>query len=93
MDLMTTGNYITIIVLCDDYENAIKAYHSWLNYLECTDPEYIQDYNEATLSVETDEVLRYIFCDYRMEDIFALIADSIISMNELCLFEGDILKY
>ena len=72
----------TILVLCDDYPMAKNAYNAWVTFLKDTEPGFIQNYSEANLSVETGRLLRYIFCDYRMESLLEKAANTTMCMLE-----------
>lgn len=80
-------SHINIIVMCDNYYTAIAAYRGWLTYLEAVEPGWVQEYSEASLSVTTDETLRYIFCDWRMIDVLQNIADVVIDIEEFIMIE------
>lgn len=87
-----TMSNMTIVISCPDFYQAKDAYTIWNAYLELEEPGSILDRNEAALCIETegvfDGVFRYIFCDYRMEEVLGDVADVIMGLDEFLLFEG-----
>lgn len=79
--------HIVIVVLCNDYEEACIEYDMWLECLQINEAASIVSSNKASLTIDVD-VLRYIFCDYRMECFFEEKADAIVPLSEFLLFES-----
>lgn len=79
---------ITIVISCDSYDTAVNAHQFWLKYLNENEAGTVKAENKANLSIETSGIFRYIFCDYRLEDLFDSFADSVLSLDEFLLFEG-----
>ena len=75
-----------VVVLCDSYRAASDAFSVFMRILSYYDPWTIRVVNEAALYVETDEDLRYIFCDYRMSKLFEDSTLDILEESEF--FEG-----
>lgn len=59
-----------IVVLCRSFEDAKEAFSSFMQYLLEYEPWSILNFWNDCYCVETDENLRYIFVDYRMEHVF-----------------------
>ena len=79
---------LTIVIFCESYEIAIEAYKFWLSYLSLMEAGTIEKHCEANLSVETNGIFRYVFCDDRFEFIFSTFADAMMSLDEFLMFEG-----
>lgn len=75
-----------IVVLCDSFSSAQKAFDFFMCILECDYPGVIRRKYESELCVETDDDLRYIFVDWRMSEIFREMTPDI--MDEEDFFEG-----
>ena len=84
--VLETG-HMNIVILCDDYYTAMQAYDIWISFLNDNEPGFIQDYSKAKMCVETEGDLRYIFCDYRMADIFDTAADVFMHLEEFFAVE------
>lgn len=59
-----------IVILCQSFEDAKEAFGLFMQYLLEYEPWSILNFWNACYCVETDENLRYIFVDYRMEHAF-----------------------
>lgn len=73
-----------IVILCNSFEEAMDAYDMFLSFLEEFEPFSIRKTYRVCYCVETDDDLRYIFTDYRMEKIF----DSPDKIDVDRFFEG-----
>lgn len=88
MDFMTrNGLYLTVVVLCDSFNQAKESYQEWLQFLKTNSPERLDDYGEAGLFVKMDRFFRYIFCDERMEPTFEMVADTVIDRDTFFALE------
>lgn len=75
-----------IVILCESWKAACKAYSLFLNFLEDNEPWSIKTIYNHTNCVETDDDLRYIFVDYRMQNVFNDLRPDIIYAQDF--FEG-----
>lgn len=75
-----------IVVLCDSYEDAEEAFYIFLDILDLMFRSCVRGRFEKCLCVETDDNLRYIFCDYRMRGIFESFTKDLLEKEEF--FEG-----
>lgn len=60
--------YMTV-VLCDSFDQAQSAFSIFMDFLEKFDCFLIDKVYESSYCVETVENIRYIFIDYRFENI------------------------
>ena len=66
-----------IVILCDSYNDARMAFLTFLDFIQ-ENGIIINEVYRHCLCVETDDDLRYIFVDYRMEDQFKKMNPDII---------------
>lgn len=59
-----------IVVLCNSFKEAQDAFADFMDFLETYEPLAISKVFEYSYCVETDDDLRYIFVDYRFENMF-----------------------
>lgn len=79
-----------IVVLCSSFYRAMEAFQEFLDFVEWFDSYLIRKVYAAEYCVETVEDLRYIFVDYRMEDLFIEMNADILDEEE---FFQDMDKY
>ena len=76
-----------IVVSCNSFKQAQDAFSLFMDFLEKYEPLSINKVFEYSYSVETDDDLRYIFIDYRFENLFKSIdRPDIVDVEEF--FEG-----
>lgn len=75
-----------IVILCNSFSDAQEAYDIFITYLEEICLFSIKNTYDFCNCVETDDDLRYIFVDYRMEKLFCTITPDILTIDEF--FEG-----
>lgn len=75
-----------IVILCNSFQDAKDAFDIFMQFLEDYEPFSIQKELKSSYAVETDEDLRYIFVDYRMEHLFDKMTPDILWVDEF--FEG-----
>lgn len=71
-----------IVILCSSFYRAVEAYQEFLDFIEWFDPYLIKKNYPHSYCIETEEDLRYIFVDYRMEDLFIKMKADIIDDDE-----------
>lgn len=86
MNARTNSNRILIGICCDTFEQAVNAFRKWVNFLEENEPEYLEEYDEHTLSVKFGEVFLYIFFDERLSPFFKF-ADTVLYLDEFFFLE------
>lgn len=59
-----------IVVLCDDWWEAINCYNAFIAFGKEVEPGWITECDRFSLMVRTDDDLCYIFIDYRFEKVF-----------------------
>lgn len=59
-----------ILILCNSYREACKAFRLFLDILDDNEPWSIQNLFEEENCVETDDDLRYMFIDRRVVHVF-----------------------
>lgn len=85
------NNKIIIVICCPSYESASDIFNSWVECLKINEPGSLDFYDNNRLCADVDQYLRYIFCDYRFENVFSEQADAIVSYDEFLLFETDLM--
>ena len=75
-----------IVILCKSWKAACEAYRLFLDFLEDNEPWSIRGVDKHGNCVETDDDLRYVFVDYRMEHVFDDLRPDVIDL--LDFFEG-----
>lgn len=75
-----------IVVLCNSFWDVKDAYDCFVTFLEENEPWSIVETYDAAYCVETDDDLRFIFVDYRMQNLFKDMTPDYIDMVEF--FEG-----
>lgn len=71
-----------ILILCKSYKNACKAFRLFIEFLEDNEPWSIRKLFLHENCVETDDDLRYMFIDYRFENILDKIKPDIIDVQD-----------
>lgn len=71
-----------IVILCSSFYRAVEAYQEFLDFIEWFDPYLIKKNYPHSYCIETVEDLRYIFVDYRMEDLFIKMKADIVDEDE-----------
>ncbi len=76
-----------IVVLCNSFEEAVDAFHYWLNTVLAQEGAiFVENIWENGLCFETDDDVRYIFIDYHYADNFS--AKDCDFIDEDRFFEG-----
>lgn len=61
-----------IVILCNSFEEAQDSYDQFVSFLDSFEPWSIKETYNAAYCVETDDDLRYIFIDRRLNTWFQL---------------------
>lgn len=77
-----------IVVSCESYKEACKAYRVFVDILESNEPWSIKEKNDLLNSIETDDDLHYIFVDYRVANVFDALKPDIVDLSEFFEIEG-----
>lgn len=75
-----------IVILCKSYKEACRAYEFFIEFLLDNEPWAIRKQFEHENCVETDDDLRYIFVDRRVEKVFEKMRPDIVEVQQF--FEG-----
>lgn len=75
-----------IVILCPCCQDALDSFDVFMDFLETFEPFSIQQVFEDSSCVETDDDLRYLFVDYRLEHLFQKSETDFVDMDEF--FEG-----
>ena len=59
-----------VVVLCDDYTDAVAAFQAWIAFLQTPPCDEIALVDRNSLRVETSDGLCYVFIDYRFKNVF-----------------------
>lgn len=76
-----------IAILCPSFYDAIRDFWYFLSMLQQECVWCVKKVYESEYCVETDDDLRYIFVDYRMEDVFKKMNADIIDSETFFEFE------
>ena len=76
-----------IAVCCENFDQATRAYHEYINFLKETEPEYLEECDKHTLTVKFGNVFCYVFFDEKLSQLF-IFADSILYLDEFFFLEG-----
>lgn len=76
-----------VVVLCDSFEDAVDAFHDYLDYIREETADVIVEIWEDCNCVETDDDMRYIFIDKRFKGVFDKNND-VIFYNEFSISLG-----
>ena len=74
-----------VVILCDSYKEATRVFNTFIDVLELNNPEYIRKKFMSSLCVELRDDLRYIFVDYRLNDVLHKMAIDIMDEGEFIL--------
>lgn len=75
-----------IVILCPSYRMACDAFDIFVQFLEGYEPQAIQKKFESGNCIETDDDLRYMFVDARLEHVFDGLRPDVMTVGEF--FEG-----
>lgn len=75
-----------IVILCRNYKTACRAYEIFVEFLEDNEPWAIRQRFEHENCIETDDDLRYIFVDGRVEKVFENMRPDVVDVQRF--FEG-----
>lgn len=76
-----------MVILCNSFQEVQDSYDIFVTYLEMNEPGSIKETYDASYCVDTDDKLRYIFIDYRFEQLFLKMDNvDILYMDEF--FDG-----
>lgn len=76
-----------IAVCCNDFGQATEAYKEWIDFLKEKEPEWLEECDEHTLTVNSGKIFRYVFFDEKLSSLFQF-ADSILYLDEFFFLEG-----
>ena len=80
-------NRMIIAICCDGFSQATEAYQQWISFLEEKEPEWLEECDEHTLSVNSGKIFRYVFFDEKLSSLFQF-ADSILYLDDFFQIEG-----
>lgn len=79
-----------VVVLCNSFDEAKEGFYRFLNFLQENEPIFgtcISKVFKHSYCIETDDDLRYIFVDHRLQNLFyGFDKPDIIEIEEF--FEG-----
>lgn len=78
----------TIVIMCDSYYDAVRAFDIFVTFLKEREPECIEAINTASNSIKTTNDLNYIFIDYQYEGLFDTVVDYLMSIEAFAVLEG-----
>lgn len=61
---------VMTVIICNSFDQSRDAFSLFMDFLEKFDCFLIREVYEYSYSVETVENIRYIFADYRLENMF-----------------------
>jgi hypothetical protein len=77
-----------VVVLCESYYKAKEAFKQYLTFMLENEPFAVREVYDASLCLERDDDLRFIFVDYRYKDAFNHMQPDVLTLDEVFKIEG-----
>lgn len=78
---------LVVAICCENFDQATRAYQKWIDFLKEKEPEWLEECDEHTLTVNFSKMFRYVFFDEKMSSCFQF-ADTTLYLDEFFFLEG-----